>query len=220
MKWCIIVLAVALLLPLEAHAFSEDFKREMTALQDRVMLKGERFSPGDMKKWWKRFDDEIIGLLSKQKSPNEDELNKEGEKRELTVTEHRGTEIEEIELGDISAYFQQMDTKGQIWLVILHNRMYQGSTPLPFGTIHVFKEVDGKFTRTTALEEMQGPWDKEQIQLGSIQFQNLGGTRKNVKFATYHAPPKKVGEARPSRSKIIWEYRDDLKAVDYNPKVD
>lgn len=223
MKRLSVLLAVATalsLLPIRVQAFSEGFKKDMTTLQTRVMLRGEKFSFADVKKLWSLYDNEIIDLLSQSKKVKEEDLNKETQKLELMVTETKGTEIDDIELGDISAHFQQLDTKGQIWLVILYNGMYQGSTPLPYSTLHVYKEVDGKFTRTEALEEIQGAWDKDQIQLGSIQFQNLGGSRKSVKFATFHVPPKRSGEARLSRSEIVWEYQDDLKALDYIPTVD
>src|SRR3989338_9006098 len=122
MKRLSVLLAVATalsLLPIRVQAFSEGFKKDMTTLQTRVMLRGEKFSFADVKKLWSLYDNEIIDLLSQSKKVKEEDLNKETQKLELMVTETKGTEIDDIELGDISAHFQQLDTKGQTWLVIL-----------------------------------------------------------------------------------------------------
>lgn len=224
-KWAVtltVVISVLITLTLSARvdAFSEEFKREMTDIQRRVMLNGEQFSIEDARQLWSRYDDEIIGLLSRSEMISEEELNLETQKMALMVTEKKGTEIEPIELGDIAAQFQQLDTKGEIWLVVLHNGMYQGSTPLSFSTFRVYKRNDGSFTKTAALEDVKGKWNQNQIESGIIQIQNLGGSRKRVKFATYHTPPKRSGEPRPNRSKIVWEYGRKLKAVKYVPKVD
>ena len=203
-----------------AHAFSDGFKQTMTDVQTRVMVKGDKVSPADLKQWWSKYDDEVIAILSNAKKPVEDDLNKETEAVELNETEKKGTEIDDIELGKIGVSFHKLDTAGKLWLAVLTNSMYSGSTPLPYSTIHFYKEVDGKFQRVGALDEMTGPWDKDKIQFSTVQFQPMGTSKGAIKFATFHAWPVKGANAKPNRSQMIWEFKDAPKITLIVPEVD
>lgn len=208
--------------PVTSAAFSEGFKKTMTEVQNKIMLQGQKFAPADVKAWWDAYDKEIIALLtnySGDKKQMEIELNKETLPIELMVTEKKGTEIEDIELGKISVELRQIDPGKNLWLGMLNNRMFAGSTPLPFSTVRYYKGVDGKFERVAALDEMNGPWDKDKIQFSSIQYQPMGKKKGAIQFATFHAWPTKSGE-KANRSQIIWELRDTPKAVLIIPEVD
>lgn len=218
MRNVVLVALGLVLIPLSAQAFSEGFKKSMTDVQTRVMLRGEKVSPGDLKQWWAKYDEEIIALLSAQK-PSEEDLNKQTQAVELNVVESKGTEIEDIELGKIGATFHKLDQAGKAWVVVLNNSMYAGSTPLPYSTVRFYKVIDGKAQRVGALDEMNGQWDKEKIQFSSVQIQPMGKGKSGVKFATYHAWPKSAS-ARPNRSQIVWEFKDEPKAKLIVPEVD
>lgn len=213
------IAALALLVPLSAHAFSEGFKKTMIDVQTRVMLKGQKVSSADLKQWWNKYDEEIIAILSAAKKPNEEVINKEGQSLELNVTETKGTEIEDIELGKIGVTFHQLDQAGKIWVAVLNNNMYAGSTPLPYSTVRFYKQIDGQFQRVGALDEMNGSWDKEKIQFSSVQIQPMGKSKGTIKFATFHTWPKASG-ARSNRSQIVWEFKDEPKVTLIVPEVD
>jgi len=218
-KLILTVLAMALI-PMSAHAFSDGFKKTMTDVQTRVMVRGDKVSATDMKQWWSKYDDEIIGLLSNAKKPTEADLNKETQPIELNETETKGTEIDDIELGKVGVEFHKLDTAGKLWLAVLSNSMYSGSTPLPYSTVRFYKQGDGKFQRVGALDEMAGPWDKEKIQFSSVQFQSMGGSKGGIKFATFHSWPTKGTKTKPNRSQIVWMFKDEPKATLIIPEVD
>ncbi len=202
-----------LLLPLQAHAFSDEFKKFMTDIQSRVMLKGQKFKPEDATKCWNRFDEEILSLLARFKT--EEELNKETSWTELSVTEKNKEEEELIELGAIEAKFYKLIVKsGNVWLVSLFN----GMGVLPSSTLHVFKGGDAP-KRLAALEEISGPWDMEKILWTTLQVQKIreGIAVAAPQFATFHLPYKK----KSNRSQIVFEWNGmSLKPLFWIPEVD
>lgn len=215
-----LVLAGLAVSPSTSAAFSDGFKKTMTDVQSKIMLGNQKFTPADVKAWWDAYDKEIIGLLSDYKGDKQlmqDEVNKQTQPVELMVTEHRGTEIEEIELGKVSAQLYQIDEK--TWLAVLNNKMFAGSTPLPFSTVRFYQLSDGKFARTAALDEMNGPWDKDKLQFSSVQYQPIGKKKGALQFATFHIWPTKSGD-KANRSEIIWEYKGTPKALTIIPEVD
>lgn len=202
--------------PVTSAAFSEGFTKTMTTVQTKIMLNGEKFTPAQVKSWWDTYDQEVISVLSAKK-PVEEELNKETAPIELSVTEHKGTEIEDIELGKVGVEFHKLD--GKTWLAILTNKMFSGSTPLPFGTVRFYKEVDGKFQKVAALDEMEGPWDKDKIQFSTVQYQPMGFKKGAMQFSTFHQWPAKSGD-KANRTQIIWEFKESPKPVTLVPEVD
>lgn len=217
-----VVLTGFLLSSTTSAAFSEGFRKAMTDVQTKIMLKGETFGPEDVKNWWSKYDEEVVALLAGYTGDRklmEAELNKQTEPVELMVTEKKGTEIEDIELGKIGAQLHQIDPKTKLWLAILSNKMFSGSNPLPFSTIHFYKETDGKFLRVGALDEMSGPWDQEKIQFSSIQYQPMGKKKGAFQFATFHVWPTKAGD-KPNRSQIVWQFKNEPKVVLIVPEVD
>jgi len=215
-----LVLAGLAVSPSTSAAFSEGFKKQMTDVQSKVMLKNQKFTPAEVKNWWDAYDKEVIEVLSSYKGDKtlmQEEVNKQTQPIELSVTEKNGTEIEEIELGKVSAQLYQIDEK--TWLAVLNNKMFAGSTPLPFSTVRFFQLADGKFTRTAALDEMKGPWDSEKLQFGSVQYQPLGKKKGALQFSTFHIWPTKTGD-KPNRSQIIWEYKETPRALTIIPEVD
>ena len=113
----------------------------------------------------------------------------------------------------------RLDSAGKVWLAILSNKMYSGSIPLPFGTVRFYKEMDGKFEKIGALDEMTGPWDKDKIQFSTVQYQPMGEKKGAFQFSTFHQWPVKSGD-KPNRTQIIWEFKDAPKAIALVPEVD
>lgn len=205
--------------PVTSAAFSDGFTKTMTGVQTKIMLNGEKFTPAQVKAWWDAYDQEIISILSNAKKPSEEELNKQTAPVELSMTDRKGTEIDDIELGKVGVEFHKLDGTGKTWLAILSNKMYAGSTPLPFGTVRFYKEIDGKYQRIGALDEMNGPWDKDKIQFSTVQYQPMGVKKGALQFATFHQWPTKSGD-KPNRTQIIWEFKDEPKPVTLVPEVD
>jgi hypothetical protein len=210
------ILAGLLASSASSAAFTDAFKTKMTDVQTKIMLNNQKFTPADVKAWWDAYDQEVLAFLNAKK-PVESDLNKETAPIELSMVDHKGTEIDNIELGTIGVEFHQLD--GKTWLAVLSNKMYSGSTPLPFGTVRFYKEVSGQYQRVAALDQMTGPWDKDKIQFSTVQFQPMGFKKGSLVFATFHQWPTKSGD-KPNRSQIIWEYKDTPKPVTLVPEVD
>src|SRR5262245_11194631 len=122
MKRSYLFVALSLLLvSARVEAFSEGFKKQMTSLQERVLIKGERFGLSDVKQCWNKFDEEIIRLLSETRS--EAELSQKAAQEGLMVTVRKAEEKEDIDLGRIEADFYKIDSAGKLWLVALTNDM-------------------------------------------------------------------------------------------------
>jgi len=216
----VIALAFLAVSPVTSAAFSDGFKKTMTDVQTKIMLNNQKFTPADVKAWWNAYDKEVIALLSGyagEKKLMQEELNKQTVPVELMVTERKGTEVEDIELGKVSAQLYQID--GKTWLAVLNNKMHAGSTPLPFSTVRFYQQSDGTYQRVAALDEVDGPWDKDKIQFGTVQYQPMGKKKGALQFATFHIWPVKSGD-KPNRSQIIWQYKDQPKAVLIVPEVD
>ncbi len=213
-------LAGLLISPVTSAAFSDGFKKTMTDVQTKIMLNNQKFTPADVKAWWDAYDKEVIALLSGyagEKKLMQEELNKQTVPVELMVTERKGTEVEDIELGKVSAQLYQID--GKTWLAVLNNKMHAGSTPLPFSTVRFYQQSDATYQRIAALDEVSGPWDKDKLQFGTVQYQPMGKKKGALQFATFHIWPVKSGD-RPNRSQIIWQYKGQPKALLIVPEVD
>lgn len=199
-------------LPLPSEAFSDGFKQYMTQLQTRVMYRGESFTPDEIKRAWGKFDEEIVSLLSQNKT--EEALNKEAQATPLTFMDQKKGEVELVELGTIEARFYKL---GPAWLVSLNNGMTVG----PSNTFHIYDNVrdkaDGKFTRTAAFEETAGPWGQDQLLTMGMQIQLLKAGKKGSEFASFHKPYR----AKSNRCQIVWKYDgSSLKPVFWIPEVD
>ncbi len=202
----------------KAEAFSDGFKKYAASVQGPVMLKGQHFSAADAKKFWEKFDEEIISLISQSKKA--EDLDKAGAAEELTYLDAKGGEQEILELGTIEAKFFDLDGSGKTWLVALSNSMYAGSDPLPTSTVHIYREKDGKFQVVGALDAIKGPWDADKTLFSNIQVQVIRQASKlgAAEFATFHKPASKSGKV--NRSQIVWDFDSILHPVMYFPEVD
>lgn len=229
------IVVLALLLPLQVQAFSENFKKEVGQIQFHVMSRGGPMTVQEMEQTWKKFDEEILSLLNQPEKSTEQALNKEGAKAELSLVERYGKEMEEIELGSVQANFFSMGTpktkKGisssPIWLVVLTSEMGN----VIASTFHLYQESDkesgGQYQLMAAFENMKGPWETEKLLTTVLQVQRLPDRfRKGVfQFATYYQPFRTGSQASNyeglNRSQILWEFRDSsLKPLLWFPEVD
>lgn len=183
-------------IPVRGYGFSDEFKNYMTSFQTRIMLRGTALTEKDLRDSWKKFDEEIVPLLSRNEtSPI---------RASFSIVEKQGTEIEPIELGSAEVKFLNLrDGSKPVWLAILINDM--GSTVAT--TFHVFLKNGDQFERTLVLEEAKGPWSSEKLAHATIQIQKM----KEGKFSSFHMMPGQ------NRSQIVW---DNLQPALWCPEVD
>lgn len=204
-KWMLLILLVTLLSPTTGMAFSEGFKKYVTSSQAKIMLKGEKLTSSEVAALWNKFDEEVISLLS-QGEPEEAALNQEGKSTELSVMDHEDL----IELGSVELDFHRLGSQA-VWLVGFHNLM---GKKLPVTTFHIFKKVDGRYTKVAALEEAKGPWEKK-LALSRLQLQIIDLSGGAVRFASFHK-----GRDSDNRSEIVWQFEKSLRPTHWIPEVD
>ncbi|GEM_PF-3228873 len=224
------ILLFVIFLPLQAQAFSENFRKELGQIQFHVMSSGGHMTGKEMEQTWKNFDEEILSLLNQTEKTTEDTLNKAGTKVALSNVEHYGKEVEEIELGSVQANFFNVGTpkikKGTantpLWLVVLTSEMGN----VIASTFHLYKESEGRYQLVATFEDTKGPWETDKLLTMVLQVQKLADRQKGVfQFATYYQPfrtgLKASGTEAVNRSQILWELRDaSLKPLLWFPEVD
>lgn len=212
-RWILSSLLVLALWPAgRGDCFSDDFKKKLTEVHSRILLKGEKFTPQIASNCWSSFDDEAVRLLAAP-HPSEGSLNGETKKIELSVTE-RG---EAIELGTVEMAFGPLGSKN--WLVSYQQVI---GTTLS-STFHIFRcegsKGPRKCQRIGAFEEQKGPWDRNKLLATYLQLQLLPPTGPGERFASFHLPRSKKADL--NRSQIIWEFGGgQLKPVLWVPEVD
>ena len=207
------LLWIFLLLPITAHAFSPEYKRFMTSIQETIMIKTQRLSSEASKNYWKKMDEEVIGLLS-QPGQDATKLNQETAPLELSVMDHD----ESIEMGTIQIEFVHPEGLGpDIWMAVLNNHM----GPTGINTFHLYNKVGGQLQRIAALEEMKGPWELQKILTETLQIQKLPPKGGKAVFASLHSFKLQNEVKKNNRSQIVWQFDGKtLKPTLWIPQVD
>ncbi len=222
MKRALSIVLFLLCLSSPLHAFSDGLKKYFTHLHSKILLKGQKWTPAEMKQAWDQFDSEIQVLLGNWEDKEKSSANyliTQGAWTKIQITDHEDV----IDLGAIEMKFYPLETAtGAAWLISLYNGM--GTIPSSTFRLYKFKQVtekSGAFIKSALFEEIQGPWDKEQLLGSTIQIQIM---RKGplAEFTTYHMPPSHHGQAeKNNRSQIIWKYDGEkLTPTLWIPSVD